>query len=127
MKKFFLAALAAVLLVACGKDDKCTQSDFVGVYTVQGVGCLIDGTGVKLTATANGTSGLNMEWEDGNNTLTLDGPLQLTDCTGTLKLVDQPTETDLTMNATLDGNTLKITYTGEFFGTQINCTETFKK
>ncbi|MBK8392221.1 MAG: hypothetical protein IPL23_24465 [Saprospiraceae bacterium] len=35
-----------------------------------GVGCLIDGTGVKLTATANGTSGLNMEWEDGNNTLT---------------------------------------------------------
>ncbi|HOY14961.1 MAG TPA: hypothetical protein PLY70_17560 [Saprospiraceae bacterium] len=127
MKKLLLSALAAVLLVACGKDDNCTQSDFVGVYNVQGKGCLLDSTNVKLTATANGTSDLNMEWEDGSNTLTLDGPLKLTDCTGSLKLVDEPTETDLTMNATLDGNTLKITYTGKFFSTQINCTETFKK
>lgn len=128
MKKITVVLLSVFFLASCGKDSNtCKQSDYVGFFSIEGEGCLLTGTDVELTVFANGPNGVNFDWANATSRLTLAGPLIINECMASVNVVNVQADTDMQVNAMLDGKKMTITYNGKFSGKVINCTETYKK
>jgi hypothetical protein len=123
MKKIGILALV-VIFMACGKDEVCTASTFVGTYSADGTICSVAG-GNKLVIAASGET-ISLAVSGTGGTLTLSN-IQVTSCAFNANIDDTASNTKLALTGNLDGKNLNLTLVGTFSGKAINCTEKWKK